>query len=69
MSEEAYQEGWRTNDPMADIKRFRTEIALTTAFGQNNKKGSITFEELARLSVSELADKYKHTTDPRFASS
>lgn len=65
MSEEAYQEGWRTNDALADIKRFRTEIALTTAFGQHNKKGSITFEELAKVAVTELADKYKYTTEPR----
>jgi hypothetical protein len=28
MSEEAYIEGWRTGDAMAEIRAFRTEITL-----------------------------------------
>jgi hypothetical protein len=36
MSEEAYIEGWRENDPLADIRRFRTEIALATEFGTSS---------------------------------
>jgi len=66
MSEEAYIEGWRENDPLADIRRYRTEIMLATHFGLSNKKGTMAWPELETLVLADLAKTYKFSPPASF---
>jgi len=68
MSEEAYIEGWRENDPLADIRRYRTEILLATHFGINNKKGVMSYTELEKLVIADLSKTYKFNPPASFVS-
>lgn len=69
MSDPTYVDGWKTTDPMQEIRKQRTEIELIGSFNKNNQNGAIDEETLIKTVISELTKRYKYTPDPEFVKS
>lgn len=60
MSDPTYVEGWKTSDPLEEIRKQRTEIEIVNSFNRlAAASGSVADEELIKHTIEEVSKRYR----------
>mmetsp|Transcript_1847 Transcript_1847/g.2420 ORF Transcript_1847/g.2420 Transcript_1847/m.2420 type:complete len:107 (+) Transcript_1847:31-351(+) len=64
--DDAFSIGWPEVDAMAEIRQYRTEIALNDTFQKHNVNDSMEIEELVSKTIESLTEKFKFAPTTEF---